>query len=149
METTTGGTSAAGSTDLKRRIKDSANAAVQRTKSVASEELQRGAGQVAQGAQSAASAMRKVADEIGSENSWLGGGLRSAASTLENSTQSLMGGDLDRLGRELNQFAHRQPAIFLGASLAIGFALARVAKTALERDAMNDDGLYDEPMQAM
>jgi hypothetical protein len=34
---------------------------------------------------------------------------------------------------DLNGFARRQPALFLGASLALGFALARVGKTAIEQ----------------
>ena len=34
---------------------------------------------------------------------------------------------------DLNAFARRNPAIFLGASVALGFALARVGKTAIER----------------
>ena len=36
---------------------------------------------------------------------------------------------------DLNAFARRNPALFLGASVALGFALARVGKTAIERAA--------------
>jgi hypothetical protein len=32
----------------------------------------------------------------------------------------------------VNSFARRQPALFLGASLAVGFVIARLGKTALE-----------------
>mgnify|MGYP000512920717 CR=1 FL=1 len=35
----------------------------------------------------------------------------------------------------LSHFAKRQPAIFLGASVALGFALARIGKTAIEEAA--------------
>ena len=35
-------------------------------------------------------------------------------------------------GGELNDFARRQPALFLGASLALGFVIARLGRAAIE-----------------
>ena len=47
-------------------------------------------------------------------------------------TNSLTSGDLSQTLNGLSDFARRQPAIFLGASVALGFALSRIGKTALE-----------------
>lgn len=118
--------------DAARGIKDSAGTVIDRTKQAATEKVEEGAERVANSAQSAASALRRAAGDVEAENAWIGTALRKSADGLEQATRSLAGGDVSRGISDLNAFARRQPAIFLGASLALGFALARVGKTAIE-----------------
>ncbi len=125
--------------DSARRIKDSAATVMDRAKDAATEQVENGAERVASSAQTAASALRRAADDVQGENAWIGSALRKSADGLENATRSFAGGDISRTFNELNGFARRQPAIFLGASVALGFALARVGKTAIEQ--VNDDAL--------
>ncbi len=121
--------------DAARRIKDSAASVVDRAKDAATEKLEQGAERVSNSAQTAASALRRAADDVAGDNPFIGSALRKSADGLERATQSLAGGDVNRVLGDLNGFARSQPAVFLGASLAIGFALARVGKTAIEQAA--------------
>jgi hypothetical protein len=124
--------------DSARRIKDSAATLVDRGKEAAMHKAEEGAERVASSAQGTASALRRAADDVQEENAWIGKALRKSADGLEQATRSLAGGDVSRGIHDLNGFARRNPAIFLGASVALGFALARVGKTAIER-ATDDD----------
>lgn len=118
--------------DPARRIKDAASSTVERVKDAAAQQAERGVQQAASGAHSTADALRRVADDVGQDNAWISTALRKSAEGIERATQSLEGGDVSRGLTDLNDFARRQPALFLGASLVLGFALARVGKTALE-----------------
>lgn len=135
--------------DIGQRIKRSASEAMQRTKTAANEEVRKGAQYVAGSASSAANAIRRVADEMEGDNSWMSSTLRRAADGIESATHNLQTGDISRVMNDVDAFARRQPALFVGASLLAGFALARLAKTAVEQERMRDDGVYDEPVQAM
>lgn len=125
--------------DAARRIKDSAASVVERAKDAAIEKLEQGGARVSNSAHTAASALRHAADEVAGDNPWIGSALRKSADGLERATQSLSGGDINRVLGDLNGFARSQPAVFLGASMAIGFALARVGKTAIEQAAESVD----------
>ena len=52
-----------------------------------------------------------------------------AAESLEQLAQSLKQQDLQSLIAGVNQFARRQPALFLGASVAVGFVAARFLRS--------------------
>jgi hypothetical protein len=128
--------------DSARRIKDSASNLVERGKEAASQKAHEGAERVASSAQNTASALRRAASDVEPDNAWVSAALRKSADGLEQATRSLTGGDYTRGVADLNSFARRQPAIFLGAGLALGFALARVGKTAIEaatEDTTTDD----------
>ncbi len=118
--------------DPARRIKDAATNTVDRVKQAATQQAGAGAQKAASTAHSTAEALRRAADDVGQESSWIGAALRKSAEGIERATQSLEGGDLSRGIADLNEFARRQPALFLGASVALGFLLARVGKTAFE-----------------
>lgn len=119
-------------TDSARRIKESAAGLLDTGHTAASQTLGRGVERVVDGADHAASALRRAADDIEGDNRWVGAALRKSADGLEQATRALSGGDISRVLDDLNGFARRNPAVFLGASVAIGFALARVGKTAAE-----------------
>lgn len=119
--------------DSARRIKDSASSVIEHGKQAAMQKANEGAERVAEGAQSTASALRRAAGDVEPENAWVGKVLRKSADSIESATRSLAGGDVSRGIHDINAFARRNPALFLGASVALGFALARVGKTAIER----------------
>jgi len=131
--------------DTTRRLKDSANTVIDRTKQVAVDKAQEGVQQLASGVQSATTAMRRIADDVDGDNHLIGAALRKSADTIEQATRALSEGDLSRVADDVNGFARRQPAIFLGASFALGFALARIGKAALESSRRDDD----EPLTQM
>ena len=56
-----------------------------------------------------------------------------AADTLEKATHAIESRDLDALLAEGQDYARRQPMVFLGASFAAGFALARLLKASSTR----------------
>lgn len=133
MDNTTGATGADTTpADSARRIKDTASGLVEHGKEAAAQKAHEGAERVVSSAESTASALRRAAADLEPENAWIGKALRKSADSLEQATRSLAGGDFSRGIGDLNAFARRQPAIFLGASVALGFALARVGKTAIE-----------------
>lgn len=119
--------------DSARRIADAGAAALDQTKQAAQHKLEQGAERVAGSAHAAAESLRRAAGEVQTEHAWIGAALRKSADGIEAATQSLAGGDIERGMRDLNQFARRQPAIFLGAAFAMGFAMSRVGKTAIEK----------------
>lgn len=146
MDTPNGTPGAAASDDAARRIKDSAATVIDRTKQVATEKVEEGAERVAASAHSTANALRRAAGDMDGDNAWIGTALRKSADGLDRATRSISGGDFSRGISDLNTFARNQPALFLGASVALGFALARVGKTAIEAASDGDASLgYEDP----
>ena len=125
--------------DAARRIKESASTVIERGKDAAASTIEKGAEQARTSAESAAHALRRAADDVEPDNRWIGSALRKSAEGVERAARSLEGGDISRTVEDLNGFARRNPALFLGASLAVGFALARVGKTAVERSSDGAD----------
>jgi hypothetical protein len=121
--------------DAKDRVKDAASTLADRGKEIASDAARKGAERASTTAENTASALRRAADDVEPDNRMIGTALRKSAESLEKAAQSFQGGDLSRAVEDLNGFARRQPALFLGASVALGFALARVGKTAIEQSA--------------
>jgi hypothetical protein len=76
--------------------------------------------------------VRRAAADIEPDTPLLGSGLKRAADWLEEAAGHLGQGDLNRVVDNLNTFARRNPALFLGASLAAGFLIARLGKAAIE-----------------
>lgn len=138
MDNTNGAPDAATTADSARRIKDSAAQLLETGKDAAKQKAEQGAESMAQSAQNTASALRRAADNVQPDSAWVGNVLRKSADSLDSATRSLADGDLSRGVSDVNAFARRNPALFLGASVALGFALARVGKTAIERST-NDD----------
>jgi hypothetical protein len=131
-----------------RRIKQSAADVVERGKEAATHAAERGVNRAVNSADSAASALRRAAADIEPDNRLIGAALRKSAEGIEQATRSLGDGDLSHALDDLNAFARRNPAMFLGASLALGFALARVGKTAIEdvqagQSEQTGDGAYN------
>ncbi len=132
--------------DSARRIKDAATHAMERGRQAAMNRVHEGAERARSSAQNTTNALRRAAGDIEQDTPLLGEGLRRAADWLEQASGKLGEGDLNQVVENLNNFARRQPALFLGASLAAGFLIARLGKTALEgageRQAL-PDGSYN------
>jgi hypothetical protein len=133
--------------DAARRVKDAAGTVkeaaigvVERGKQAATDAASKGAERASNMADSTASALRRAAEDVEGDNRLIGTALRKSAESIERAAQSFQGGDISRAMDDLNGFARRQPALFLGASLALGFALARVGKTAIEQATEADLG---------
>jgi hypothetical protein len=114
-------------------VKEAARAGLERGKQIASDAAVDGAQRATSAADATSSALRRAADDVAGDNPLIGTAFRKGADTIERAAQALQGGDISRVVDDLNGFARRQPALFLGASVALGFALARVGKTAIEQ----------------
>jgi hypothetical protein len=105
----------------------------------------------------AANKLRDTADGLNGEMPWMKTALEKTAEGLERLNSAIGSGDVTDLIETTKDFARRQPALFLGLSVAAGFALARVGKTAMDavrpRDAgQSADGLdttYDTTTTGM
>jgi hypothetical protein len=115
-----------------RRIKEAASSVIDRGREAAMSKVSEGAERARTSAQNTTTALRRAADDIEQDTPLLGAGLRRAADWLEQTAGQFGQGDLNRAVDNLNNFARRQPALFLGASLAAGFLVARLGKTAIE-----------------
>jgi hypothetical protein len=127
--------------DAARRIKESTSAVIDRGKQAAGDAATEGAARMADSAQGAVTALRRAAADVEGDNRFIGAALRKGADSIERATRSFEGGDFSRALEDMNGFARRQPALFLGASLALGFALARVGKTAIEQTSPSSEDM--------
>ncbi len=128
-----------------RRIKEAASHVIERGREAAMSKVTEGADRARTSAENTTSALRRAAGDIEQDTPLLGAGLRRAADWLEQASGHLGQGDLNQVVDNLNTFARRQPALFLGASLAAGFLIARLGKTAMEgaREQGLPDGEYN------
>ena len=85
----------------------------------------------------AVSGLTAVANALRSAASDMEGGFsgpaKRAADALETATHAIESRDLDALLAAGQDYARRQPTVFLGASFAAGFALARLLKASSTR----------------
>ncbi len=64
------------------------------------------------------------------EQAWIASAVHALADEVDGLASRLRGGDLNELVTNIRHMAARQPGLFVGASLAAGFAAARLAKLA-------------------
>lgn len=122
-----------GSTEgnARERISQAASGVAGKAKDTARRVLSKSTERIGNSGYAASSALRRAAAEV--DDSWVSAALQRSADGIEAAAQSLSGRDLSEIAEEVDAFARRQPALFLGASLALGFVAARLAKTALEQ----------------
>jgi hypothetical protein len=75
-----------------------------------------------------AEALRSSAEELGASEQQLAEWVGTAAGQLEGLARTLREKDLSALMTEMEDFGRRQPAVFMGAAVALGFGIARFAK---------------------
>ena len=98
--------------------------AVDRAQELAQEQKAVGAERV----EHIAEAMRSSAETLEGTEKQLADLVGTAAGQLEGFARSLREKDLSALLAEVEDFGRRQPAVFIGAAVALGFGIARVAK---------------------
>lgn len=116
-------------------IKAAAGSAMNDVKNAALHQVEGAREKAGEMGHTTASRFRDLAGQVEQDMPWLSGAFVKSADGLDTVTDSLTRGDLGQALNGLTDFAKRQPAIFLGASVALGFALARVGKTAIEEAA--------------
>ena len=98
-------------------------------------------GQAADQAKSVSSAMQKAAGELDqSSPEWIKSAFRQGAAQIQRFADTLEHKDSRQLMGEARQFARDNPATFLAACAAAGFAAARVLKAGGEQQSSQDTG---------
>lgn len=115
-----------------RRIKQAATHVLEQGREAALQRVHESAERARNSARSTCEALRRAAEDVQEETPLVSSGLRRAADVLERTTNQINVTDLNRVVDGLNTFARRQPALFLGASLALGFVLARLGKAVID-----------------
>jgi ElaB/YqjD/DUF883 family membrane-anchored ribosome-binding protein len=113
---------------VKSTVKEEAETVKEKANAVVSEAQTKAADQ----ARTAANTLRDTANRLDGELPWMNTALNKTADGLERLTSTINTGDMKQTVDALTQFARNHPALFLGLSVAAGFAVARVGKTAME-----------------
>ena len=87
---------------------------------------------------SLAQSVHGTSEQFAGKQDWIARAIDGGAQELSTLAQALRGSDVASLFAEMRTFARRQPAVFVGASLAAGFAVARLGKV-LAADLSRDD----------
>ncbi|MDP3493134.1 MAG: hypothetical protein Q8R82_08465 [Hyphomonadaceae bacterium] len=119
--------------DSARRVRDAAGEVVTDAKHASLQGVEDARAKAGDKGHSTATRLRELASHVEGDMPWMATAFTKSADGLDSVTNSLTQGDLKHSLSGVTDFAKRQPAIFLGASVALGFALARVGKAALEQ----------------
>ena len=120
-------------------IKDGVREIGQRMKDQARSAMDDAQARAAEQSRTAAHALRDAAGGLNGELPWMKTALHKTADGFDHLTHALNRGDVGQMLNAMSDFARRQPALFMGLSVAAGFALARVGKTALDEMKPADD----------
>jgi hypothetical protein len=123
-----GQTAREAATTVKDSLRDTSHALKDKAMGVMGDAQAKAADQ----SRTAANTLRSTANNLDGELPWMKTALNKTADGFEHLTSALNKGDVNQVMSAVGDFARRQPALFMGLSVAAGFALARVGKTALE-----------------
>lgn len=112
--------------DAKARASSLLGAAGERASSVAEEQKKN----VAEYLDGVAKAVHQSGEQLEGQSEWVAHMVERGAAELSTLANTLRSNDLQSLMGDLGSLARRQPALFVGASMAAGFALARVGRIA-------------------
>ena len=82
--------------------------------------------------------VQKSGQQFEGQQDWIASAIGRGAAELDTLAESLRAKDMGELVQEVQSFARRQPALFIGATLVAGFAVARVGKI-VAGDVSRDD----------
>lgn len=85
-----------------------------------------------------AQSVHKSGEQFAGQQDWIAGAIERGATELSSLATSLRDNDLSSLVDQVKSLARRQPAVFVGACLAGGFAIARLGKI-VAADVSRDD----------
>ena len=97
-------------------------------------------------ARTAANTLREAAAGLNGDLPWMKTALGRTADGFDHLTNALNRGDVGQCLNAVTDFARRQPAMFLGLSVAAGFALARLGKTAIEEVQESQNAQRTDPV---
>ena len=134
MTTGMGGMSSTGETGssgggMASQATEALGQATDQAKSTATSKVSEQKDKAAEGLGSVAQAFTQVGDQLRSENPTIAGFADSAADRLQQLAGTLGTKDVTELMDDVEQFARRQPAMFLGAAFALGVVGARFLKS--------------------
>ncbi|GAB4453018.1 MAG: hypothetical protein OHK0029_04970 [Armatimonadaceae bacterium] len=145
--------------ELASQAKEQALNAVEQTKQKAGEMVEKTRGQVREQIstrkEDAAGTLTNVADALrqssntlrdaeGETSTKLGNFQEAAADQIERFSGYLRDKDLEDIVRDTNQFAHRQPTLFIGGAFLVGIFAARFFKSSERRSVENGAYSQDE-----
>jgi hypothetical protein len=87
-----------------------------------------------------AEALRRAAKEVDNQMPFAGNYIRTAGSQVDRFADAVRHGDLSDLVTQTQDFARRQPTLFVGLSMLAGFGVARLLKGAAKPMMSDDDG---------
>lgn len=126
---------------FKEQADDLLGAARQRVRRLATEQKEFAAARLG----SVAHGLRQAADDMGQQSEFAGRYARTAAERLERLSTDLRDADLEDLIDRTEDYARRNPALFLGGAVAAGFLFARFIKSSGRR--ATNGGRFERPSQ--
>lgn len=90
-----------------------------------------------------ASSLRASADRLENDERWLAGYVSSAADHLDDLSDTVRNRDVGEMLQDVEDFARRQPALFLAGAAALGFAAGRFMKASSDRRRQERYDAYD------
>ena len=118
------------SDDIKERAHGLVDDAKERARSVAGEQKNLAADRMT----GFADALRHASSDLDEQGqSMVSGVVRQAADGLEHVSGAMRRNDVDDLVGSIEDFARRQPAVFIGSAVLAGFGIARFMKSSSER----------------
>ena len=119
-----------GTDELKRRAQGVVDDAKERAQAVAGEQKNLAAERLT----GFADALRHASSDLDEQGqSVVSGFVRQAADGLEHFSGAMRRNDVDDLVGSIEDFARRQPAVFIGSAVLAGFGIARFMKSSSER----------------
>jgi ElaB/YqjD/DUF883 family membrane-anchored ribosome-binding protein len=128
-------------------VKHAAHDVASTIKEKAGETVQNAQNKAADQTRTAATTLRDTASHLDGDLPWMKTALNKTADGFDHLTRSLDRGDIGQSLNAITDFARRQPALFLGLSVAAGFALARLGKTAVEEVQENQARSQDDQIR--
>lgn len=111
---------------MKQDAQEAVGKAKEQVKSMLSDQKHAAASQV----EGFAQALRKAAEELNAQDqSPVAGYVQRAAEGLDRLGGALREGNMDNLAAQVQDYARRQPGVFLGGAVVAGFLLARFLKS--------------------
>jgi len=115
---------------LMDEAKQRAGALMDDAKSGVQSAVEDGKDNIADRLDDAAKAIHKSGEQLEGDQDWIASLVERGADELAALASTLRGNDLKGLMGSLEDLARRQPAVFVGASMAAGFAMVRLGKVA-------------------
>lgn len=119
--------------NVKEKVRETASTLAHDAKEQAREQFDSRKGTAIGELDGLASALRRAGSELDNSSGMSGKVLSTVADRIESFSRSLDGRDLDGIVHDVEGFARRNPAAFLGGAIAIGFLASRFLKSSSTR----------------